>query len=322
MNYDLNDTKNLTLFLNQILDNEENNYKAPNIIKFFILTRNYGLTNAIDYINRIYNNENLLDIAIDAIKNGFMKDNIEFNNTNLINIVYKNFHENGFYFHSFPGIYKDSIDKNGLLTNKRNKLDEIFYQIIRKYQFGEYFEKSKNRICVTEIINNFSVYEYSIFTPEWLELFLKLGNVDIHDAFERGNLEEIEDISNISLNNIKEYMKKNINYSDQDYIFLKQYIDDAIYNRFKNGNNQIGICLIPKKDTKEYFGESLSFDNIEKLERIFNEQNYDKKEIINFFTNNILIGEKTTIENIPRELFEIVTYNIKTKNLEEKKSIS
>ncbi len=322
MTYDLNDNKKLIAFFNQLFIHEEITNIAPSIMKFFIITRNYGLDNAVEYIERLYNNDDINNLIVDAIKNGFQKDNIEFNNSNLIDFVTKNFFENGFYFHSFPGVYQDSINKNGLLANKRNPNDEIYYQIIKKYQFGPYYEKSENRICITEKLDNNSTTEYAIYTPEWLELFLKMGSNEIHHAFERGNLEEMLDKSKDALINIQRFMKQNPNYDENDYLFLVQYINDIIYKRFASGNNQVGICLIPRKNVFEYFEpyKPINYnDNKTILNRILNEIELSKKQIIDFMISNLSAGERTTNKNIPRELFEIITYNIPKKELSNRK---
>ena len=54
MTYDLNDNKNLITFFNQLFIHEEIATIAPSIMKFFIITRNYGLDNAVEYIERLY----------------------------------------------------------------------------------------------------------------------------------------------------------------------------------------------------------------------------------------------------------------------------
>ena len=61
------------------------------------------------------NNANFSELTISTIKIGFKKDNIQFDNNNLVSFLITNYHANGFYFHSFPGIYKDSI-----MSNKKN----------------------------------------------------------------------------------------------------------------------------------------------------------------------------------------------------------
>lgn len=319
MKYDLNDNNDLINFFNYLFRNEELNSKAPTIMKFFILTRNYGLNNFEKYINKIYYDNDFFGAVIDAFNNGFKEDNIEFNNTNFIAAIINNYYENGFYFHSFPGIYAKSISENGILASNRGENDDKFYEIVKKYRFGEYFEKSKNRVCVTEKLDNFSVREYALFTPEWLEFFLKIGYDDFHDIYERGNLDEMLNVSNIALQNIKTNMKEKPYYNENDFLFLANYINNIVYNRFKNGNNHIGIALIPRKNSKEYFGEKFSINNKASFEKYFNDNLFSKKAIVDFLINTLPVGEKNTDKTIPNNIFGIVTYDIKNRELLDEK---
>lgn len=150
-----------------------------------------------------------------------------------------------------------------------------------------------------------------------------MGSNEIHEAFERGNLEEMLNKGEEALINIQSFMKQNPNYYENDYLFLEQYINDIIYKRFANVNNQVGICLIPRKNVFEYFEpyKPINYnDNKIVLNRIINDRGFNEKQIIDFMTNNLSAGERTTDKNIPRELFEIITYNIPKKKLTNRKA--
>ena len=312
LKYDLNDNTQLVNFFKHLFNNEIKNSelfsKAPEIMKFFIITRNYGLNNMQEYINRIYYNNDFTNTVVDAFINGFKKDNIEFNTKNLIEAIINNYHKNGFYFHSFPGIYANSINENGILANNRTKNDDTFYEIIKKYNFGKYFEKSQNRICLTEVLNNYSTHEYAIFTPEWLDIFLNTWHGDSHNIYERGDLDEIRKVIIESSQNIKNFMKKNPNYSESEFIFLLNYINNIANNRFKNGNSHVGIALIPRKKLKEFLGEKYEINYNEDLEKILN--NKSPVQIVHFLTNILVKNEITINKNIPKNLLEILVYNI------------
>lgn len=311
LNFNLNNNQELLSFFKYLFQDEYLNRKAPSIISFFIKTRNYGLINFEENIRELYSKNNLIDLCYKAFQDGFKLDGMEFNNHNLIEQLIKNYYVNGFYFHSFPGVYQESIEKNGLLASNRNPNDDIFYKLADKYHFGDYFTSSNNRICVTELIDDFATHEYAIFTPEWLEMFLKLSGVDnIHFAYKRGNLEEMLEVANDSLNIIKQDMKKNPNYDENDYVFLEKYINDIISNRFKNGNNQIGIAFLEKKKMMGYFQKSIDIEALPIIEKIVNERNMDGKLIIEFITDSIASGQKTTDKNIPHDLVNILSYTI------------
>ncbi len=321
MNIELNDNNELISFLNNLLKDEELTKVAPNIIKFFIITRNYGLIDYENNLNKLKNNDNFEELCLKIIENGFRKDNIEFNSNNLTNFLIKNFHENGFYFHSFPGIYKDSIRENGLLANNRNSDDDKYFEIVDKYHFGEYFKKSNNRICVTEKIGNPYTTEYAIFTPEWLEMFLKQGNKDIHDAFQNGNIDEMQEIATNSLIYFNNGMQRNPQYNNNDFFFLAKYIKNIINERFINGNNEVGIALIEKKKSDEYFKKHIQIDEADNINNFIKSHNMNPKQILDFITNSLVNGEITTDKNIPSDLINIISYQIKNNEIEQSKII-
>ncbi len=323
MNYDLNDNSSLITFFNQLFQNTDLTKDAPNIMKFFIITRNYGLIDFKDNIDKITNNKDMRDLAIEAIKKGFEKDNIIYNKHHLLALLIDNFHQNGFYFHSFPGAYNDSIKENGILANNRTSDDEKYYEIVKKYNFGDYFSSSDNRVCVSEKISNFSTHEYSLFTPEWLEMFLKLGNDmnTVHEAFRRGNLEEMINLTKDSLANIKNDMMKNNQYDENDYSFLEKYITGVVYNRFQNGNDTISIALIEKQKSVDYFGKYIASEDYQVFHDYIIARKLEEKEIFNFIIESMSNGEKDSEKSIPKDLINIVSYQLKTETLENNKTL-
>ena len=83
-------------------------------------------------IVKLMNHANPDKWALEVIKIGFEKNNIPFNEENLITLLVTNYHDNGFYFHSFPSVYKESIMENGM---------EIVKDIYRKAILDLFKEK-------------------------------------------------------------------------------------------------------------------------------------------------------------------------------------
>ena len=321
MNIDLNNNQNLVNFFNELFQNEELTNIAPDIIKFFIITRNYGLINFQENLDKLKNKTNFNELAINVIKKGFQKDNIPFDNTNLVTFLITNYHDNGFYFHAFPGIYQDSIRKNGIMANSRNEDDEKYFAIATKYHFGEYFVKANNRICVSEKIGNPYTPEYAIFTPEWLDMFLKQGNYDTHDTFRNGDIKELQTIAQNALNYFHEGMKRNPLYDEKDYLFLSNYIKEVINRRFINGNKEVGIALIEKGKSDIYFKKHIQKEDIVTFNKYIKSQKMNDNDIIDFIINVLSNGEKISNKTIPSNLINIISYQINTNYLSHNKTI-
>lgn len=314
MKYNLHNSKELINFFNLLFNSEfkngELNDKAIEIMKFLIITRNYGLINLDESINKIYNND-LIGAIMDAFTNGFKQDNIEFNKKNLIETIIKNYDENGYYFHFFPGTYEKSIKEQGIITNNKTAADNTFYEIIKKYQFGTYFERSQNRICLTASLNQINT-QYAIFTPEWLEMFLGSWNIDTYDIFENRDLNEIKNTFNTISKNIKTFMKQNAHYKEEEFQFIINYINNVIDNRFKNGNSLIGVAIIPRKQINNLLPERKSTANNDELINYLNNLSYH--QIIKLLIERILTEQEITIkQNIPTNLFETIVYSINQK---------
>ena len=320
MNYNLNDKSSLVNFFNEIFQDEELAKIAPNIMKFFIITRNYGLIDYQNNINKLKNNVDINELAIKVIQDGFMKNNIKYSNQSLLSLLINNYHQNGFYFHSFPDCYKESIKENGILANNRNNDDDKYYEIMKKYDFSSYFTNSDNRVCVTENLSIFGTHEYSLYTPEWLEYFIGLGIGDIHEPFGRGNLEEMINITKQSLLNIKKDMMKNSSYDENDYQFLERYITNIVYNRFKDGNDKISVAFIEKNKSTDYFGKHITNEDINDFRDYIIARKLNDKEIFNFIIDGMSNGEKDSEKSIPSNLINIVSYKIKNDTKEDDKT--
>ena len=321
LKYNLDNNGELISFLNNLFTNKDLVDFAPLIMKFFIITRNYGLINYDENISILEtcDKESFMELCLKVIKDGFNKDNITYNNGNLTKLLINNYHDNGFYFHSFPGIYKDSINELGLLANNRNNNDDKYFEIAKKYHFGSYFENSNNRICLTEKITNNSIKEYALYTPEWLEMFLKQGNYDIHDIYRKGDIKELEPIIENSLQSMKIGMQRNEFYDENDYIFLCSYIKEVVNKRFINGNNLVGIVLIEKRNSDDYFKKHIENKDIEDFNRYIESHKMNDHEIYDFIIETISNGKVETERNIPRHLINIVSYEVFDKELERTK---
>ncbi len=313
MKYDLNDNKQLLQVFGKIFQDSEINLYAPIIMRYFVITRNYALINLEDNINRLIAGDDFKTVALEAIKAGFQQDGIHYDNMSLLTFLITNYHNNGFYYHSYPAVYTANIHQNGLLATNRNNDNNIFYRIAEKYQFGDYFMKSNNRICVTGKLDNFSTKQYAIYTPEWLEQFLKMSNYegDINEAIERGNIEELSMIARGSLMYYHDYMKTNPEYNNKDYRDLEIYILNTIEQRFRYGNNHIGIAFIPKKNVSDYF----NFKEIDPatIIPIIEEQNLNDQQVFDVVTEMLAENEVTTNRDIPSSLFSLITYDIPSK---------
>ncbi len=321
MKYNLNNNEELINFLNYILQDNRLVSKAPDIIKFFIITRNYGFIDYKNNIIKILKNHDILDLCLETIKRGFTAQNIPYSNEKLIKLLITNYHDNGFYFHSFPGIFKDSILGNGILSHTRTELDDRYYEIIKKYHLGDYFLNSNNRVSVSEKIGNPYTVEYALLSPEWLNMFLKQGNHSINAIYALGDLEKLKPIVANSLNYFNEGMQRNPNYDRNDYIFLCKYIKDAVIKRFKKENTEVGIAFIEKKAASNYFGKYVNNNDINIFANYIKARNLDDKGIIDFIINSLSNGEKISERNIPKELISIVSYEVTDIKTEEHKAI-
>lgn len=310
LKYNLNNNSDLINFFNELFRNEDLTQNAPLIMKFFIITRNYGFIDYEENINKIIDGYNFTNLCLETIKKGFIRNNIEFNNENIISLLINNYHENGFYFYSFPGIYKDSIKEFGLLINNHNLSDQKYNQITEKYHFGSYFENNNNSISVTEMKDNYNIID-TLYAPEWLEMFLKQGNQDIRDAFRKGDTTELDIIADNALAYWQNGMKRNELYNENDFIFLCSYIKDVINKRFRNGNNEIGVALIEKSKASDYFKkEYIKSEDAANFNNFTTSKNMDYIQVFDFIINLFTKGKVTSDKSIPNHLINIVSYQL------------
>ena len=313
----INENVNLVNFLNELLKDSSLSDIGPLIIKFFIITRNYGLIDYQDNIEKLRNTD-FKSLCLETIEKGFKKDNIIYNNDNLVKLLVTNYHDNGFYFHSFPGIYKESIINNGLLANNRNKDDEAYFNIANKYHFGDYFVEKNNIICVTEMLGKSFTNEYALLTPEWLDMFLKQGTRNSQEAFMRGDVLEMQKIADTAIEVFNFGMQRNPNYDEKDYLILKSYIKTVVERRFSNGNKDIGIALIPKKKSDKYFKNHIKEEDIPDIIKYINTRNNDPYD---FLIDTLPNAQKYTEEDIPNDLIYIISYQTKEKELDNDKTM-
>lgn len=260
----LNNNNDLIDFFNIFLQNEVINQKAPELIKFFIITRNYGLINLKENIENIYQNKNLEHLITNVIIDGFKKDNISYTKENIIRFLIKNYYENGFYYHKFPLSDIGNIKEKGLTLEK----DSINI-IISKYHLENYFNKFKN-ILITDYLDN--NYNFDISQEE-----------------------------------IKRIMQDNKLYQESDYKII-----DKLYNQ-EMFSNEIGIALIPKKNSEEFFGKYINLDDVNNLLSFCETTNMSDYDIINFLTNVLSHNKIWTSRTIPKEKLFLIGYQFKKK---------
>ncbi len=281
---DLNNNEDLIRFINELLDNDKVNVVAPALIKFFIITRNYGLINLRDNIHAIYNGKDFEMLVSHAIRNGFENDGVQFNAANLIKLLVKNYHENGFYFYSFPGIYLNQIKENGLPI----KNDPEIEKIIDKYNLGDLFNRREK---VVEYLHNRKTHENA--------LKCSLGEIDIDE--------------------LKQLMKKNSAYKEADFILLCGYIEKVLRN-YIDSKHSLGIALIEKSKVEDYFGKRIDTSIVKQLEDFAMYSHMSDYDMIRFITSNISSNEEEIIRPIPKELLNLYIYGIeeseKQKNSE------
>ena len=318
MNYDLNNNSDLITFLGELFKDQTLSLHAPLIMKFFIITRNYGLINYQENINKICNNENFIELCLETIKNGFKKDNITYNNDSLIGFLIKNYHDNGFYFYSFPGVEKESITRDGIVATRKNESDDKYYEIIDKYHIGPYFRDPNNGVSVTEMIDE-KTNEKALFAPEWLEMVLKQGNHDIHDAYVRGDVREMQEIADNALIVFRVGMVRNPDYSNKDCDYLAHYIKEMVNKRFKDGNNEVCIALIEKRNSDEYFKKHIHEEDQEDFSNYVKSHKMTDEEIFQFVIESLSNKKLTTDKSIPSDLIRIISYQVNDYTFDDNK---
>ena len=184
-----------------------------------------------------------------------------------------------------------------------------------------YYTNSNNRVCVSEKIGIPFTNEYAILTPEWLYEFLKQGNGDITEAYTNGDVEKLDDIVQNALNYFKTGMERNPEYDENDYIFLCTYINDVVDKRFAKVNNEVDIALIEKEKADEYFEKHYQKKDIPTLINSIKTYSLSEIEIFHFIIERLSPGIKMTDKNIPKDLLNVVSYEIGTNEIEQNKAL-
>ena len=249
--YNFDNGEELVKFFNKIFTNSSIAKKAPDIMKFFILTRNYGQHGKDAYIKRILNGDDVEKLATQAIIKGISTEGKKVNVKTFTETVIKNYIEKGYYFYSFSDSYKELIEQNGLNINKimfSNNEQERFSDIMETYMDSSYFKKVLTQITLTGALNDESTINEGIQSPEWLKMFLLYScpNNQIESVWNAGDYNELVTIAKKSIEIVKENMMKKRMYSKEDYQFLQKFILAQVKQRFEKGNNKLDIALIPK----------------------------------------------------------------------------
>lgn len=262
---DLNNNDELIIFFNTLLQNKTVNKKAHKLIKFFIITRNYGLINLQNNIEEIFLGKDLEYLITKVIMDGFKKDNISYTSENILKLIVTNYYENGFYYYIFPYQNNNQIKNQGIKAES-----DTITKLFHKYQLEKYINKID-----------------TIIITDYLEPNLN---------------------SNISLDEIKNIMKKNKLYQESDYVIIKDYLNRKIIT------NNIGIALINKDDGIEYFGDYINLSKINDLLKFINSCNMSDKDIVYFLTNTLSHNEISSLKTIPKEIIRTIGYEIDTKH--------
>lgn len=281
----LNNNQELISFFHELLQNERINIKAPSLIKFFIITRDYGLLSLRENIASIINGVEFEKVVANALHEGFSRDGIPFNSYNVVNFLVTNYHKNGFYYYSFPGIYQNAIRENGLPV----KRDDNISKIISKYNLGELF---KQKDIVVEYLSNRKTHENALRNP--------FMDIDIDD--------------------LKKEMKKKNGYKEDDYVILCNYIEDSLKN-YINSKHNIGIALIEKRNMEDYFGKTIDENVVKPLNDFVQESRMSDLSIVDFITKTISSREEEIMRPIPKDIINVFSYQVDNNEKQRRNEI-
>ena len=266
---DLNNNEDLLIFLENLLGNEYVNQKAADIIRFFIITRNYGLIDLEDNIDKLYNENCFNKLVSRAIQSGFKKDYKVYNVDHILQYIITNYYENGFYFSLFPGVYADVVKENGLPINtpEMNKLSEI----VKKYELEEHFNCGETEVneCLFNNMDDFSILK-----------------------------------DDISLKKIRNHMVKYAGYSEEDYRLVERVI-----NKYNENKEHVGIAFIEKSKVSDYFNPTVNLSMMRVLEEYIISCKMDDIKIIDFVSRILAIHKETTDKEIPKEYIRVLDYH-------------
>lgn len=322
--YNFDNGEELAKFLNKIFTNSTIAKKAPDVMKFFILTRNYGQHGKDAYIKRILSGDDVEKLATQIIIKGLTAEGKKVNVKTFTETVIKNYIENGYYFYSFSDSYKELIDQNGLNIYKIMFTDDEqkrFSDIMENYMDSSYFKKVLTQITLTGALNAESSIEDAVQSPEWLKMFLLYSckNNQIEDVWNSGNYDELISIAKNSIEIVKENMMKKRMYSKEDYHFLQKFIISQVEKRFKNGNNKLGIALIPKSAKIQGLPKLPTCEDL-RIVGFYNLLAFSKTDYYNILSTITSVLFNSTIcinAEIPRENILIVSFS---KNKEREKA--
>lgn len=322
--YNFDNGEELVKFLNKIFTNSSIAKKAPDIMKFFILTRNYGQHGKDAYIKRILNGDDVEKLAAQAIIKGISSEGKKVNVKTFTETVIKNYIENGYYFYSFSDSYKELIEQNGLKINKIMFSDidsQRFADIMETYMDSSYFKKVLTQITLTGALDDESTINEGIQSPEWLKMFLLYScpNNQIEDIWNRGDYNQLVSIAKNSIEIVKENMMKKRMYSKEDYHFLQKFILSQVKQRFENGNNKLGIVLIPKSAKIQGLPKLPTCEDLRMI-GFYNLLAFSKTDYHNILTtiSSVLFNSTICINTeISKENISIVSFSVNKAHVKE-----
>ena len=305
------------------------------IIKYFIIIDDERLfDNYLEQLKQIIKKvENHNDIQMGIIKllikyaahknNIENIDNVE-NKKKLVEYFYNKYITEGYFYHSFPSVYKDSVLKTGLdPSNYYKSLDELkeIDEILNKYKVDNLFSKGLDKIPYIAVTDSFFMaYFYASSSP----LYLKELSVDISDNNKKNNgyAYLLKDY-NECIKNINLFIKrKEVKESDKEKIF--KFLETEWANLDIN-NSTLTVAVIKRKD--------IGKNNLPNYQNILNdvdtndiytsvkkilETRYNEEEIVNKIpADKITVLELPNIKNFyKKKEDEKIKSNIEINNNE------
>lgn len=221
------------------------------IIKYSIIIDDIELfNNYLDQLKRIIKKvESHNDIQMGvtkllikyaARKLGFNDINEEDNKKILIEYFYNKYIVEGYFYHSFPSIYKEEIIKNGLIPyNKVEDLENI-NNILSEYKIEEIISKDESlSIKLTDSI--FMAYYYAVSSPSYLKKLCINQDCNNKKIMEKAYL--LKDY-NKCRENINEVIKRK-NIKEKDKLQILDFFDKE-WNRL-DIENSIPVTIIIKR---------------------------------------------------------------------------
>lgn len=222
------------------------------IVKYSIIIDDIELfNNYLDQLKRIIKKvESHNDIQMGVIKLlikyathklNLTDINTSDNKKKLIEYFYNKYIVEGYFYHSFPSIYKEEIIKNGLSPyNKVEDLENI-NNILSEYKIEEIDSKDKSlSIKVTD--STFMAYYYAVSSPSYLKKLCINQDGNNKKTIEKAYL--LKDY-NKCRENINEFIKRK-NIKEKDKIQILDFFDKE-WNRLNIENSIPTIIFIKRK---------------------------------------------------------------------------